>query len=64
VEDEHALIIAERDANNELHFTLHAIASVHKGYREYREADLPLEEKVQYQMGNRIFEYVQDIKLT
>ena len=60
MQDEHVVILVERDANDELCFTLHPKASIRKGYREYT-TDLPLEENVQYQMGNRMFKYIRDV---
>jgi len=62
MQDEHALILVERDENNELRFTLRPKASVRKGYREYT-SDLPLEENVQYQMGSQLFKYIRDLDL-
>ena len=60
LQEVHALILVERDENNELRFTLRPKASIRKGYREYT-SDLPLEENTQYQMGNRIFKYIRDL---
>jgi hypothetical protein len=62
MQDVHALILVERNENNELRFTLRPKASVRKGYREYT-SDLPLEENVQYQMGSRMFKYIRDLDL-
>jgi hypothetical protein len=62
MQDEHALILVERDEDDQLRFTLRPKASVRKGYREYT-SDLPLEENVQYQMGSRIFKHIRDIDL-
>ena len=62
MQDEHALILVERDENEELRFTLRPKASVRKGYREYNN-DLPLEENVQYQMGSQMFKYIRDLDL-
>lgn len=63
LEDEHAEILAEKAENNGLSFTLHPIAAVRKGYREY-SSDLPFEENTQYQMGNRIFKFIRDLDLS
>jgi len=62
VQDEHVVIIAKRDENGEPFFTLHPIAKMRKGYRE-DDKDLPLEENVEYQIGNRKFKYIRDIQL-
>jgi Mg-chelatase subunit ChlD len=66
MQDEHALILVERDENDELRFTLRPLGPVRKGYREYKAPtahDLALEENVQYQMGSRMFKYIRDLDL-
>ncbi len=66
MEDEHLVITAEHGEAEELRFMLHPKANTRKGYREYTPTSttgLPLEENVQYQMGNRVFKYIRDINL-
>jgi hypothetical protein len=67
MEDEHLVITVERGEAEELRLLLHPKANLRKGYREYTPAStagLPLEENVQYQMGNRVFKYIRDINLS
>jgi len=63
--DEHVVIMAEAVDGQEARLGLQAKAVVRRGYREYSPetiADLPLEENVEYQLGQRVFKYMRDIR--
>jgi len=55
--EEHLEIQAIRRADNYIDLILHPIAPIRKGYREYTN-DLPLEENIEYMMGDRKFKYI------
>ena len=60
IAEEHILIKAEYDENNNICLIIHPLAPIHKGYRQYTD-DLPLEENVEYMMGNRKFKFVGEL---
>ena len=60
IAEEHCLIIAEKQAENEHRLIIKPIEKVRKGYREFHDP-MPLEENASYQIGNHQFKFIQDL---